>query len=773
MKLTFKINLLSDYHIGAGYGSGIVDSKLLKDKDGMPVIRGTTLSGLLRQGMWELLQLPLLAQHRKCEKSGIKSSQPDKVSYCSAEDINSMCPVCRILGTPAYAKKWSISSANVENSAMVIPEKIVWRSRVSPRTRTAEARKLFREETASSGINFIFTVSNESNDRQTLEEAAFIVAAFRMMRNLGSSRRRGKGHCQIHLVSATPELEKKEDTSLEDVFLNFFREKWLENKELDVPQRTTQIKLESGKPQKKSFRVILLTEEPLLIADRSESGNRYHTNTYIPGYTFLGSLAWRAAERCDLSDKAVYENFIRLFRRGGVKVSPLYPAFKLNDNVYSSIPSPQDFLTCKLNPEFQVQGHGVEGFATHMEEPESCEICGTPLEPIVKFLPIREKPETITVGLEAIDVALREEMHITIKPETGITEKGVLFGYVSLESGQYFNGCLEVEDWINFANFMGIDTNNKDITFELRVGKAFSRGHGRIKVWLHPEDNPENIFLGKPLEERVTDLTQPITMTLITDTILLDNWGRFLNTLDKGLLEKLLGVEVEVINTYVKPKNIDGFNTHIGLPKWRDTAIIAGSSIGFKIKNPNNRDTLLKRLKEIEREGVGMRREEGFGRVAFNHPIYSKNKEVNTRIVLPEHMRTSKIKNKVRIFEKWWKEHLMRNVDPKDFDGEKWIAISRWLRSNAKKSIKDIKGGIDNFHVPERPLNDLIVSKKAYRDKKKFLEEEQKGKEKLKSLLDVLSERLSENEEIKEYLQIRAVEILADFIAPLKKEGEE
>ena len=82
MKLTFKLSLLSDYHIGAGHGKGIVDSVLLKDNHSLPVIRGTTLSGLLRQGMWDLLQIDLLEQHRKCKHSGGASD----ISYCSEEN---------------------------------------------------------------------------------------------------------------------------------------------------------------------------------------------------------------------------------------------------------------------------------------------------------------------------------------------------------------------------------------------------------------------------------------------------------------------------------------------------------------------------------------------------------------------------------------------------------------------------------------------------------------------------------------------------------------
>ena len=47
LRLTFQITLESDYHISAGHGLGArVDSALLRDADGVPVIRGTALTGL-------------------------------------------------------------------------------------------------------------------------------------------------------------------------------------------------------------------------------------------------------------------------------------------------------------------------------------------------------------------------------------------------------------------------------------------------------------------------------------------------------------------------------------------------------------------------------------------------------------------------------------------------------------------------------------------------------------------------------------------------------
>ena len=112
LTLTFEIALLSDYHIGAGHGLGpTVDSALYRDVDGRPVIRGTTVNGLLRDGLYRLLQLePLHSDDRvKCKASGLRAG--DQVpEYCGQFlPAAEVCPVCRVFGSPHTPKRWRIS----------------------------------------------------------------------------------------------------------------------------------------------------------------------------------------------------------------------------------------------------------------------------------------------------------------------------------------------------------------------------------------------------------------------------------------------------------------------------------------------------------------------------------------------------------------------------------------------------------------------------------------------------------------------------------------
>lgn len=756
MKLTLRLSFLSDYHIGTGYGDGRVDSTLLRDNNGFPTIRGTTLSGLLRQNIWELLQLEPLKHHRRCTQSGVACDSP----YCSSDD---MCPICRIMGTPARGKRWHISSARMETRNMR-HEKIISRNKVDLRTRTAEKEKLFSEEIGNKNTSFVFTINSQSSNRQIVEEAAFIMAACRMIRSLGSSRTRGKGRCTVHLVDASGNYT-------EEALLDIFKKRWLENRELDIPDGIVQQEpVEYQQNRRRAFTVVLLTEEPLIIANRGKSGNRYHTNSYIPGFTFLGALAWSAARRHEnLNSEDIYERFVGFFRRGKLKISPLYPALKIENDVYPSIPSPLDLLSCELYPAYEEDGHGTEGFATRETEPSNCRICGekgvkSSVSPLNKFLALREPPK----HLENVEIPLREEIHITIDPRMKNVVIGEFFSYMVIESGQYFVGTMELEDWPDFANLLGI--NNEDPLFYLRIGKAFSRGYGKVRIRLLPNENCENFFAGQKLAERVTDITAPIRMTLITDAIIIDRWGRFLNTIDEKTLGTLLNLDVKVINTYARSKIVDGFNAYLGLPKWRDIAICAGSTIGFRIGEPCDGDDLLKNLEELEKKGIGIRREEGFGRVVFNHPVYNRNRGVhNSRIHLNQDIRTEKQQNEIEMFDKYWEEEVLNKVlseSEVDFSNPRWMTVARWLRTTASLNL-------DEFHTPRNCLKEMIDEKQPQRDKKEFLREKQiKEYNALKKVLEELKEQLENKEEnMREYLKMRATEALAELIALRVRKG--
>ena len=646
--LAFTLDLRSDYHVSAGFGAGaLVDSALQRDVDGVPVLRGTTITGLLRDGLYRLLQLDALKpRYALCRASGrTDEAAPDFCGQTEAVDVAAACPLCRIFGSPRIPKRWRISSARppgelaapvqrppvigaAQAGAVVAPH-----VRVNPRTRRAEARKLFFREEGDQELTFAFTVECDSDDPTVQDEAAWLVAAARAVRNLGAARRRGRGECRISLQ--TPAEQQR--------FLDYFEQNQLQGRPAPQPtprpSYTPREKTDAGPVRRV---VIARLDEPLIISRRAVAGNEFESANHIPGSVLRGALAARVAARYDLSgaDPATYAIFARLFHRGRVQFPTLYPAVVPQHGgrrVHPTIVAPLDLLTCELFPGFPDTAgqssslrHGAESYA---HQPDAlhpqCEHAGCQADrvPFEGYLPLpASSMEAFQRGHTPDHVT---EMHVRIDPLSGRAAEGDLFDYDALAPGQYFIGELwsaTAADWHDLCALAGLPEDKGEMT--LRLGKANRRGYGCVRLlWQPPRvdeaKNPVHPWYVVDIAQRVTALDR-LTLTLLTDTIILDEWGRFQTGFDDRWLSQALRVPVQVVRGFCASQMTDSFNGYLGLPRFRDVALRAGSAVGLRVLDTVGVETALNTLRAVEERGIGLRRNEGFGRVVFNHPVYDQ-----------------------------------------------------------------------------------------------------------------------------------------------------
>ena len=766
--LTFEINLQSNYHVGAGYGKGFnVDSAILRDADGVPVIRGSALAGLLRGGAYRLLKMEPL------EKK-YDSKERDKILY-------------RIFGSPAQPKRWHIASAR---PLKPLPKgsdvQVVQRVRIDPRTHRTAPRKLFSQEEGAANQTFEFTVTCPDADESTLDEAALLVAAARNVRQLGRSRRRGLGECLFRLTKV--EGISKTTTDWQDWFLQRFKERWMEGQPAEPKQNRSKWTIEeqgvptySGKPVR--FRLIVRLDEPLIIARRAPAGQQFEARESIPGTVILGALANEAAQRQNLTDSEMYARFISLFIRGDVMFPTLYPADESEGDIYPTIPAPLGLLTCDVLPfQGQSEGHGLYlGIDGHQKCTHGN--CTGKLRPIRDFLPLSdEPPHTYSVRKSA-------ELHIQVDEETGRVKKGQLYGYTVLEAGQYFVGeilCSGEEAWQQLQDMTGIAEKT---AMEWRLGKARRRGYGKVTAWLERLDKQPHSWIQLPLAERVPDPSQRLSLTLLTDTIIANRWGQQATGFSEDWLEEVLGLgKVEIQDAFARSRVVDGFNSHLGLPRWRDTALVAGSVVWFTLGEPP--DDWAERMKKLERDGIGLRRNEGFGRVAFNHPVYDqRDKLTESNIPLDRAMRLGS-RPRTDKFAKQWEETL-DGLLPAKVDG-RFTVIARWLHTNSNTppaqliehlGFRSVKQGgnikCEKIEHPENRPKDKILgepneeliesigeSEYGARGKDNFFLGD--GKEVTHKICEALL-KLSEKD--KQYYR-RGIEILADRIAALAGDKE-
>lgn len=787
-RLVFEITLASDYHVGAGHGDGLVDSILLRDGDGVPVIRGSTITGLLRDATWRLIQQDsLVGAAPKCQKSGLKGE--DVPPFCDPDQ--DPCPICRIFGSPGKPKRWRVSSARpMERPQPGLPGPenvgpvggyIVQRVRVSPRTRRAEARKLFSQEQGEGRWTFSFTVSTTERGVDVMEEAALLVAATRAVRGLGRARRRGRGDCRIHL----------EDSGIEKEWLDRFKTHWLDGqplvaKDADPGTATLPAIIPNGDPVR--LRLIVRADEPILLSRRGEAGNEFESVGFIPGTALLGALANRAAGRYDLGcDPERGENearaaFVQLFLRGRVRFSALLPARCSRDDelLIPAIPAPLDLLTCKAFPGFRDDEptHQATGYALADAPPGHCADCeaefgdaNVPLKPVADFVTVWQQPRKFKSER-------RHEMHIGVDPATGRVHEQDLYGYVSLEAGQYFLGelfCADKAAWLALQGMAALPELGETST--LHIGRAARRGHGQITVLLcDPSDvGPSDPWRGLPLSDRVPGLraTDELVMTLFTDAILPDVWVRGRVGFDEAWLSDLLGGQVEIVRAFARAREVDGFYGHLGLPRFRDIAVVAGSAVGLRF-NGGPPVNLLETLADLEREGIGLRREEGYGQVVFNHPIYDNlDGLASNRLDLPQALMVTDVAEPaaaiIEKFRREWEVEL-NDIKLEVWQKESFDAVARIVRYEANGPVERLKqrltdkGGDGAFGRPRTLLGHDLGGP---RSEKKVVRDTRQGRKKIIEMLDQLEEDrfVTSHPDLAPQLRRLGVEMLADRVA--------
>ncbi|MGC8801828.1 MAG: RAMP superfamily CRISPR-associated protein [Chloroflexus sp.] len=771
-RLEFEIEFKSDYHIGAGYGLGLqVDSALLRDADGVPVIRGTVLAGLLRESLANLLTLQPFAR-------------PDCQQLLE-----------RVFGSPRQLKRWRISSARP--AGLLVPQvrpqkqrmqfmvaQTTTRARINPRTRRVEENKLFTHEDGDGSLRFRFVAECECDDAIAQQEAEYIVAAARMLRNLGAGKRRGYGECEIHLV----------DRNRESELLTRLAKRL---KSETVPESAPEIIHDETKPfhlptdtgnHTYRLRVIIRLDEPLLIARRAEAGNQYETLDMIPGSVLRGALAWCAAKRLGQQlQGSVYRCFVELFYRDTVRFSMLTPVeVSQQASGYPTIIAPRDLLTCELHPGYadpsRDKGHGVWSLFDP-SAPEECPRCKRTGQltslggfiSLVRGMPrSRHKPSTMV------------EMHIRIDPDSGRVRTGDLYGYVALEPGQYFVGevtCTDQTVWDLLQNMANLQPNGE--VNELHLGKATQRGYGKVSAVFQPINEP--LFSLQPLTKRLTS-TKHVTMLLLSDAIIVDPWGRFWRGFDAAWLQRELqlldSAEVSIdcnqngeALAFSAVRTVDSFNATLGLPRARDIAIVAGSSVRLSFKGIEL-DDLIQRLKEVENRGIGLRREEGFGRVAFNHPIYRQLEGIDSPMLDLTSLQMASAEQStplvaVLAFTREWEEKLEAKAKSfACFNDGRFETIARLLHISQHTSVDAIKQDLQRSGNAENILGKSLSG----RDKPNFFTADGKsGMDVIDKLLDVLVDKLRQHklDQHPQAWRIGLQMLAARIAAPARQKAEE
>jgi len=365
---------------------------------------------------------------------------------------------------------------------------------------------------------------------------------------------------------------------------------------------------------------ILETQQPILATSFQGDPNSDVSFAYIPGSMIRGALIGRYLKRHPelgkdiLSDVAINQKVKRLFFEDSTRYLNAY--LFCSKQKKRTLPLPLAWYRNKDEDLLLSQEPALDVYDLSQYEPEqvSLKILSE------RFCTVNERQVVLYRDKRRINIhTARDRTKGRSSPtkRDPVTNQviqegeGAIFRYEALDVKQTFQGVILCED--DDADTIEDLLKPADIW----LGGSRSAGYGHTKIQIISPDKPQkledwNEIDIKP-EHRVN--RQRLKITLLSDTILRDRCGQFSAApcLVQQAIEDKLQVQLPAAsNVFISSAVVGGFNQKWGLPLPQVPALSAGSVFVF--------DTQLtvEQIKIMEREGIGDRCIEGFGRIAIN-----------------------------------------------------------------------------------------------------------------------------------------------------------
>ena len=419
----------------------------------------------------------------------------------------------------------------------------------------------------------------------------------------------------------------------------------------------------------KQFALTLETISPLAIrADHAQGGSE--SAQYISGTTLLGSLA--STYRFMQGDQG--NGFADLFLTGAIQYPNLYPALFPDDAMQDAgtpvYPLPKTAQSCKRFKGFKYRfrddeekRHGVRdtlidwALFSLRSAPERKRLdvmqrykeCGECLSSdchssMDHFDGYYRRSGVEPEKIISAKVETRLQTHTGINRKTGTVQQSILYNREVLEEGMQFWGAAKLPNELaaTFEAFVS-EVGSEGL---VRVGTGRTRGMGKVLLGIEPLGDEQNTF--ESFKERLqafdskiraqaeqSGITVPdkfyFAVTLHSPTIIRDDLLRYEGTLTAERLAQLLSERenkkvpkdtFERVYQAASVRRVTGWSELWGTPKANDYAIDMGSVFLFACQLDPDDDTLLRMLYDLEEQGIGQRRAEGFGRILISDPFH-------------------------------------------------------------------------------------------------------------------------------------------------------
>jgi CRISPR-associated protein Csx10 len=428
--------------------------------------------------------------------------------------------------------------------------------KIDRKTRTTVHNSLFRYEHITAGTEFKGDI--EVPNKIDKEDLKFILACLFHLDTIGGFKSRGIGKVDVFIKGR--ELKYKENEDTIDNIISEILQSNNENSKANL----------NGKVKKYSYTLSL--KEPFILTGR-EIGNYVEVRDSIQGSTVRGAMIEYFAKSKDVS----LEDLL---------------CIEASDATSGGISLASKFITkYPINKK-------------NKKEAEKLEIDRV----IDSRTEIKDEVKEKGVKLERKGTSMLKakgnEISIAINSQTKSVEDGMLFNSEYLQCDEKLIGDIVLPE--------GLVDENKDYTIYL--GKMKSKGFGEAVIKFGKYEK-ERVNLKARIEKLQKQAQEKIlTFDLQSDLVL--PFNTIYNVGEQ--FKSLVGIsEMKFIEnkSYINISKLGGYNIINNIRKVDELVITRGSVLTYEIDDFNS---ILPKLEEIEEKGLGLRKNEGFGRVKIS-----------------------------------------------------------------------------------------------------------------------------------------------------------
>jgi len=619
-KYYLEIELISSLTSAAGEGRvGVVDTDIAFDDLGLPILPGRRLKGLWREAYadvvdaWQQCGETFTSVDKIFGKAGQKPNDGRALFYIGNAELknalasNSIKKWLEYLQFQGSRRKPKIFIDDVVDYYSIVRTQTA----IDRHTGSAKENTLRLTRTLESGWIFRAPVYFHETPNSELKNALALGAL--ALRYMGTARTRGLGKVQCRLL-------EQNNGSILDLTPDFTQPNLPVIAKADTIRcmhpSVGKITFSSTRPPTHVLRYRLTLKEPTIIPVADGDPNTVVTRQDIPGSHLWGAAAWHYLKypHHAPTDKA----FCNAFLDGGLRFLTAYPEVRDLEN--TTEPDQRTIHIPHSIREFKETGRRLVNFTESLEDEEKRK----PKRRISsRYARIwNGKLETTTVDTEL------NYHHARVPNDRSIGRAkegaGGIFKYEAILPGKSFQGAvLGAESDLNNLKKLLESVNT------ITLGRSQSAQYGLSEfTWIDeaPLDLNKHIEWEGFIDRYKTEYTPPLLnnhliITALSPVLAVNDNGHPNSSFPIHELAHLLDLEndnaLELTASYTRTEMISGYHTHLRLPRQQHPAIAAGSVFEFKLKEKLSEDGK-KGLAKLEQNGIGLRKGEGYGRVAVN-----------------------------------------------------------------------------------------------------------------------------------------------------------